>query len=56
MDMISLDTTSKITTSSKFDQENDKMMSRTTSIKEGEDVEDLSYRYNHHDAWRWQHE
>ena len=41
MDMISLDTTSRITTSSTFDQENDKMTSRMTSIQEGKDDEDI---------------
>ena len=41
MDMSSLDTTNTITTSSTFDQENDEMASRTTSIQEGEDDEDI---------------
>ena len=41
MDMISVDMTNTITTSSTFDQEKDEMASGTTSIREGEDDEDI---------------
>ena len=41
MDMISLDMANTITTSSTFNQEKDEMASGTTSIREGEDDEDI---------------
>ena len=40
-DRISLEKTNNIITSSTFNQENDEMTSRTTSIQEGEDDEDI---------------
>ena len=43
-DMISLDMTNNTIISSTFDQENGEMASRTTSIQEGEDDEDIPDR------------